>query len=179
MHSILNELRQETKDIHLELHKNPILERCQKNKLDLSDYVQMLLAFYQPWKKLMNSLDDVPIADLKPILVKRHQLLYNDLIALSVDERPLAPEKSEKSSPGQLLGMCYVVIGSSMGATQLSQNVKETLGNQPVSYLSMSPKEAGWPLLSKFLSSNETSDYPKASTSARKTFELVETYLST
>ena len=178
MDSLLVALRQETKDIHLALHKNSTLKRCQENKLDLGEYVQMLLAFYQPWKKLMSSLDDVPIKDLRPVLAKRHQLLYYDLINLNVDEKTLALQKKEQLSQGQLLGIGYVVIGSSMGATGLSQNIKKTLGDQPISYLSMSPKEAGWPLLSSFLKSKEVKDYPKTSTSARNTFKLIQTYLS-
>jgi len=178
MSSILVALRQETKEIHADLHGNPVLKRCQENKLDIDDYIQMLLAFYQPWKELIHSVEQVPISNLQPLLLQRHQLLYNDLIALNVDKIMLASEKTAVLSQDEVLGMCYVVIGSSMGAIQLSQNIKMSLGNQPRSYLSMSPKEAGWPLLSSFLKSTDAKDFPKASITARKVFKSIYEHLS-
>lgn len=178
MSNLLEALRQETRDIHTALHENPILKACQENKLSLSEYVHMLTAFYEPWKKIIPSIEHVPIDDLKPLLVHRHQLLYSDLKALNVDEEILAPEETPVLNQDELLGACYVVIGSSMGATQLSQNVKTALGNQPISYLSMSPKEAGWPLLSGFIKSRDTSDFPETSSYAREVFELIQTELS-
>lgn len=178
MQNLLVALRAGTKGIHSALHENKILKRCQENQLVLSEYVGMLLAFYQPWKKLMASIELIPVDNLSPLLIRRHKLLYDDLIALGVDEKELAIYKKEPVSLDDLLGMCYVVIGSSMGASLLSQNIKTSLGNQPVSYLSMSPKQAGWPLLSSYLSSQESIDYPKASETAEETFKLIEAYLS-
>ena len=178
MPNLLAALREKTKDTHSSLHKNPVLKRCQEEQLDLSTYNQMLLAFYQPWKKLIPKVEQVPINNLKPLLVQRHRLLHNDLTALNTGEENLVLDNTESFTHGELLGMCYVVIGSSMGATLLSQNAQATLGLQPTSYLSMSPKDAGWPILSAFLREKESKDYPKATESASEAFRLIETHLS-
>lgn len=178
MNNLLEALRENTKHIHKALHKNPILKACQEEELKLNGYIQMLTAFYEPWKKILPSIELIPFNSLKPYLVERANLLQNDLKILKVEPSKLEPNKTQITDKGELLGMCYVVIGSSMGAIQLSQNIKASLGDQPVSYLSMSPKEAGWPMLSKYLREQQENDFQNACSAAINAFEQIQLKLS-
>ena len=179
MKSLLDAMREETTQLHRALHVHPLLLSCQKGTMNKEEYRHLLAAFYSPWKLLIPAIDLVPIRSLIPKLHHRAQAIHDDLDKLHVDQ-VILDSRSLNTIPGQaeILGMCYVLIGSSMGASMLSTKIKETLHDVPVSYLSMTPKEAGWPELLGELRSIDALDYADATKSACDTFELMGKELS-
>ena len=179
MENLLDALRHETSKLHQTLHVQPLLKSCQEGTMTKEEYIHLLKAFYSPWKFLAIAIDLVPIAVLRPKLKSRMQAIQEDLMKLNVNQsifKPITPKL--KPSQKELLGMSYVLIGSSMGASMLSAKIKESLGDVPVSYLSMSPKEAGWPELVSELRRLESKDYALALTAACSTFKLIKDELS-
>jgi len=66
-----------------------------------------------------------------------------------------------------------------MGATQLSKNISESLsGRVPISYLSISPKDSGWFLLSSYLKEQQVKNFPLAIEAAKKAFQSIQDQLS-
>ncbi len=179
MDNVLQALRLRTKEMHMSLHEHPLLVSCQKGEMNRVEYVQLLKAFYSPWKLITPAISSFPIDSLKENLKQRSEAIRNDLLALEISVDSKDKSKNEDYTPGELLGISYVIIGSSMGASVLSENIKKSLGiNIPVSYLSMSPKLAGWPTLSSALRELKHEDYPKASEAAVKIFKLIDAELT-
>ncbi len=179
MENLLSKLREETTELHLALHQHPVLQACQEGTMDRAAYIHLLKAFYSPWKLLSPAIDSVPIAALKPKLQFRAKAIHHDLVHLKVDQKVLKLTNPQKTlTKEKLLGICYVLIGSSMGAGMLSASIKASLGDVPVSYLSMTPKEAGWPELVGSLRTLEAKDYPTAAGAAVDIFQLIQDQLS-
>lgn len=179
MKNLLTRLRQETTELHLALHQHPVLQACQKGTMDRAAYIHLLKAFYSPWKILSPAIATVPIPSLRPKLNFRAKAIQHDLVHLKVDKKffestPPQPRLSKE----ELLGICYVMIGSSMGAGMLSASIKASLGNVPVLYLSMTPKEAGWPELVGSLRTLDAKDYADTAIAAVDTFQLIQDQLS-
>lgn len=178
MESLLDTLRHETTEIHQTLHKNPILKACQEGTINKRQYIHLLKAFHQPWAILSPAIQAVPIVSLRPKLHLRIQAIQTDLKQLNIHENGATlTAQQDVYTESKLLGMCYVLIGSSMGASILSKNVTTSLSDVPVSYLSMTPKEAGWPELVTTLRNLDSSKYAAASTAAIDTFKLIHTNL--
>lgn len=179
MENLLTLLRKETTELHHALHQHPVLQACQKGMMDQNDYLHLLKAFYHPWKQLAPNIDSVPIASLKPKLKLRSAAIQSDLTKLKIDQNFLDATTIKKTlNKGSLLGICYVMIGSSMGAGMLSASIKKSLGDVPISYLSMTPKEAGWPELVGSLRALDADDYSEAGTAALETFKLIQDQLN-
>lgn len=179
METLLDNLRRKTTTLHHALHKHPLLISCQTGTLKKKEYTQVLRAFYQPYKVLMPVIDDIPIDGLIPKLKNRIQAIHSDLETLKVAHEVAALESPKSAlSKDAILGVCYVVIGSSMGAAMLSAKISEAISNVPVTYLSMTPKEAGWQELVSALRSYNAENYPLAADAACDSFKLINDALS-
>ena len=179
METLLDKLRRDTTILHQELHKHPLLISCQNGTLKKKEYSQVLRAFYQPYKLLIPVIDEILIDTLIPKLKNRIQAIHSDLEDLEIDHEVAALESPKSAlSKDATLGVCYVVIGSSMGAAMLSAKISEAISNVPVTYLSMTPKEAGWPELVSALRSYDAENYPLAADAACHSFKLISDALS-
>ncbi|MFD0992404.1 hypothetical protein [Tenacibaculum geojense] len=178
MESLLNSLRYSTSKVHSAIHNNHILNACQEKKITLNEYKQMLWAFYKPWRDLIPNINKLKIPELKPKLVIRHHKIYDDLIHLNINPSNLVLNNESQLSEKEILGILYVVLGSSMGSKQLATNLKQTLKNIPYTYLAMSPKEAGWDILTNYLKSQTDSDYSVSNKAAITTFKIIDLELS-
>lgn len=175
MSNLLDTLRQQTSKKHMALHEHPLLKACQMQKMDTAGYIRLLTAFYSPWKLVLPNLSSVPIEPLRSKLELRGKAIQKDLLELGISTEH---STETKVSEGKLLGICYVVIGSSMGAAMLSTSIRNSIGDVPVSYLSMTPKQAGWPELSSSLRLLHKDDYPEAGIGALETFAQIDYQLS-
>ncbi len=179
MRNLLDMMRQETTELHHALHEHPLLMSCQQGTMNKAEYVHLVSSFYKPWQLLIPSIDQVPINSLVPKLHARANAIRDDLNFLHVEKSiveigiPVSTLSKDK-----LLGMCYVLIGSSLGASMLCAKIKDTLGDVPMSYLSMSPKEAGWPELVGALRSLDVEKFASAPAAACDTFALIGKELS-
>lgn len=178
MSNLLEKLREETRDLHIALHVHPVLKLCQQQQMNKESYIRLLKAFYSPWKLIVPSISSFPIEALRPKLLLRAEAIQDDLLNLNVDITVFSAINEKMLDEQELLGMAYVVVGSSMGASMLSASILASLGNVPISYLSMTPKKAGWPELSATLRNNNTADHSVATSAAVSTFSLIQTQLS-
>lgn len=177
MSDLLTALRQETGVIHNALHEHPILIACQEARLNTQEYIHILKAFYAPWLDLIPAVESVPLPALRTCLATRAKALGNDLDDLNIKVH--TPTQRANFTECELLGICYVLVGSSLGATQLRKSIRSALGPVvPISYMSISPKDAGWPLLAGHLRSLEADQYPKACLAAKNVFECIQMELS-
>jgi len=179
MSNLLETLRKETRDLHNSIHEHPILLACQESCLNINEYSNMLKAFYLPWQTLLPAVKKVPIDSLQTCLFKRAEAIQSDLKSLNIN-----PNKLENSdvllnpSEDELIGICYVLVGSSMGASILQKKIRKNLKTVPISYLSLSPRESGWPILSSYLKTLVSHDYPKAAYAAQNVFRMIHKELS-
>lgn len=179
MSNLLDNLRKETNTMHMALHVHPVLRLCQKKRMDRAGYIRLLKAFYSPWKLIVPSISSFPIEALRSKLLLRADAIQDDLLSMNVDLTLHSAATKNVLNEEEMLGIAYVIIGSSMGAAMLSDSIVAALGNVPISYLSMSPKKAGWPELSLELRSLSTEKFPQTAHAAKKTFDLIHKELST
>lgn len=179
MRTLLEALRAETGPLHQALHHHPVMRACQQGGLDRGGYVRMLRAFDRSWSGLRPQIASVPWAPLRSALQGRARALRDDLEALDGVEAVEADAVVDLvPDPGAWLGESYVLVGSSLGARQLQDSVRGALGaDVPMSYLSMSPRAAGWPRLVARLRSLSAVDYPHACAAACRTFEAIQAAL--
>ena len=179
MLDLLTALRRATDDAHQALHAHPLLVACLADRLDEGGYRRMLQAFYAPWQTFLPRVGAVPLRALQPGLIHRAQALRADLTTLGIDP-PTAEEPGHKLPAGEdaLLGACYVLVGSSLGATLLRAHVKAALPTAPHAYFSISPREAGWPLLLAHLRTLAARHHPTALPAANGVFQHIQTALS-
>ena len=178
MVSLLHALRQATRTQHECLHHHPLLVACQERRLNLAQYGTMLRAFYAPWQYLLPAIDQLPLSEIKPHLIQRASLIENDLAELNIPCTAL--KKSEKLqclNADECLGIAYVLLGSSLGATTLVECIKTSLPDAPIRYMSHSPKAAGWPLLVHFLQAQNAEQNPGTVRAAQNTFGMIEAAL--
>ncbi|WP_010178196.1 biliverdin-producing heme oxygenase [Aquimarina agarilytica] len=179
MENVLTKLRQETSKIHQELHEDPLLKSCEQGLMNKSEYIQMLKAFYSPWKRISPFIANVPIEALKTKLEHRNQAIRKDLYELNVEPSFLELTTDiQNIDEDILLGISYVLIGSSMGGTILSEKIKSSMGDVPLSYMSMTPKEAGWPELVAQLRVLDAKKHTSITIAAIETFKAIQTELT-
>jgi heme oxygenase len=179
MKNLLDVLRNETSDIHERLHEHPFMLKCLSTGLNAIEYNQLLQVFEAPFTTLVNKIKLVEPANLRPILVIRHNLLLSDLKELDpsyqVNQQinQIAEDNLEFNSAMEVLGSTYALVGSSLGAQQLRTAVTAALDNPPVSYLSQSPIASGWPQLAKYLRAQTYTQKPGVTQGAVKVFEYI------
>lgn len=177
MTDLLNALRVGTRSMHTDLHRHPSMEKIAAGVLTLQEYRHMLLAFYSPWKQIAPAVDLLDAPPLQQCLLARTSRLREDLLALGV---ALGNEKASCSplTKSELWGSTYVMVGASLGATQLSKQIAVILPNAPLAYFSMTPSEAGWPLLKDHLVQMNAALYGEAIVAAQNTFRAIGHQLS-
>lgn len=177
--SALAELRSVTNDVHERLHNHPVLSCLTKSDLTLRDYMWTLFAFERFYHNIFIALDcsDFGFFDSK------YRLINKDLKALRFKENPLPKCQylQYEGVPDQILGVKYVMIGSSLGGALISKNIEKQLhlnqdnGN---SFFGSSPKKIGigWNSFLETLE-QECKHVQRCTDAALKTFEGLEQWL--
>lgn len=170
--TLLDQLRGATGQVHQELHVHPLMNLLSTGQLTEASYRDLLVAFARPWSPLMAHLSDFPMDGLKHVLAHRFEALKNDLQVLG---HALVHQDASLGEQGELVGMAYAVVGSSMGAQSLSGLVAQSLPDAPRAYLSMSPKVAGWPVVAAQLRTASPHAWPGAARGALWAFTQIKT----
>ena len=183
MKNLLDVLRNETSGIHERLHHHPFMLKCLNTGLNVIEYSQLLQTFEVPFSSLVNKIKLVEPANLRPMLVIRHNLLLSDLAELNTSYQAdrqinhISEDNLEFNSAMEVLGCTYALVGSSLGAQQLRTAIGAALNNAPVNYLSQSPLASGWPQLAKYLRAQTYNQNPEVIQGAVKVFEYISNNL--
>ncbi|MCA1798821.1 MAG: biliverdin-producing heme oxygenase, partial [Xanthomonadaceae bacterium] len=134
---ILEQLREQTRSAHLALEAQPLLKGLLSSRLTNTEYgelLQSMLAFYQPleWKLIPATatlLGRHPNPDYR--YLPRAPLLADDCRVLGIGSPGLSdiPEKSQlEGSAAYMLGVLYVIEGSTQGGRYIANHLANTLG---------------------------------------------------
>ena len=134
---ILEQLREQTRSAHLALEAQPLLKRLMSSRLTETDYGQLLqsmLAFYQslelelvPATKALLGRHPDPDYHYLP----RTPLLVNDCRVLGLASPGLIHLPLDfrlNGSGANLLGVLYVIEGSTQGGRLIARHLADTLG---------------------------------------------------
>ena len=126
-------LRDATAPLHKQLNQQPLLAALLGKELTLADYQQLLGTYYSLYHQLEVAIklyiSQQPIAfDYQPRY--KTTLLLNDLSYWHITPEPLRCQIDlpEITSLGQLLGILYVLEGSTLGANFIAQHLKLSYG---------------------------------------------------
>ena len=127
-------LREATHDQHIRLHKHPLLATIMQPNYQLSDYHKLLLAYFELYQfveaRIQQYLNDHTV---NFSYKERSKLpwLVNDLAFFHI--KPIACNNLSLpvlnfphiTSLGQLVGILYVLEGSTLGASHMAQKLAE------------------------------------------------------
>lgn len=127
------QLRDATAPLHKQLNEQPLLEALLGKELPLADYQQLLGIYYSLYHQLEAAIKTY--LRLQPIDFNyqpryKTPLLLNDLKYWHIKPEPLRCQIDlpELNSLGALLGLLYVLEGSSLGANFIAQHLKLSYG---------------------------------------------------
>ena len=126
-------LREATAPLHSQLNQQPLLVALLGKELPLADYQQLLGSYYSLYHQLEAAIKlyitQQPIDfDYQPRY--KTPLLLNDLKYWHIKPEPLACQivVPDLNSLGALLGLLYVLEGSTLGGQFIAQHLKLTYG---------------------------------------------------
>ena len=175
--SVLEHLRKATHELHENLHNHPILKSITNGSIIKTDYTKLLLSFYQIWNRLQPNFSSDNLDFFRPNLEKRMELLKLDLHDLGLKNIEKKLVNDSKFTDSQAIAASYILLGSSLGAKELRKNIETTLPDVPCRYFKMTPKEAGWPRLTKKFSHLMLSDFPHVGIDGKFIFRQIESQL--
>lgn len=148
--SLLQLLRQQTRQDHHNLDHHPLLQQLLDPTLDQEGYAGILHALYRPQCFMEASVEAGCLhlgLDPGQLSARRSPTLAQDLIELN---RPVPDATAEASlltadSPGMLIGQRYVLEGARKGSIIVARQVCKTLGPAtPMSYFINADPEPNW-----------------------------------
>lgn len=125
--SVLPALREATNAVHERLHVHPVTSVLVSPSLNEADYIKALRAFFGFHKAVEATSGTLPtVYDI----VHKSRLIESDLKTLKADIASQAPcpPVALGQSANDLLGMMYVVEGSSLGGRVIAKNIARVLG---------------------------------------------------
>ncbi|MGM0481905.1 MAG: biliverdin-producing heme oxygenase [Pseudomonadota bacterium] len=191
--SILEQLREQTRPAHAALEAQALLQRLLSSQLTEREYGQLLqsmLAFYQSLESELIPATAALLArhpDPDYRYLPRAPLLANDCRALGFDSRdvnhsPVSPRLD--GSGVYLLGVLYVIEGSSQGGRLIARHLDHTLGikqNSGASFFNIHRWDNSWTAfrqwLSRDLAYHYQDDIKKMIKGANTTFSTLHSHL--
>jgi len=126
-------LRDATAPLHNQLNQQPWLTALLSKELALPHYQQLLSIYYSLYHQLeitiKQCIKEQPIAfDYQPRY--KTPLLLNDLAYWHIQPEPLCCQVSVPAinSLGALLGLLYVLEGSTLGASHIAKHLQQSYG---------------------------------------------------
>lgn len=176
--NILEKLKTETRPEHVRLEKDLNLMR---DDLSLKEYIGILKRFYGFYRALESKVDFEPERRRVPKLEK-------DLRHFGVDPQSvkLADQLPETSTEAHLMGLMYVLEGSTLGGTVLLKHFKEKFNLSPdagISYFCGYGEETVlmWKNFQNRLltfSESKSSEDVQVIMNAKRTFEVLRDWLT-
>ena len=178
MIALLSQLRQATAQVHERMHEHPFMLATFGDAWSRPRYAHFLRAMAPPWRALEDALHAPAsplITQLAGLISPRHALICGDLTALG-EPLPAAPSGSAALREGEVLGLAYTMVGSSMGARLLLKAVRERDALAPTRYFEGPGAPSDWPPLRHLLAAVQLPalDQELATARALLTFEDLE-----
>lgn len=135
-HSILEKIKEQTKESHLSLEKNKQLSLLTDKNLEVPQYVDILKKFYGFFAPLESKINQFPsLHNFIPDLNDRRKStsLLTDIACFSKTDNK-APQTAEGkelpsiSTVAEAFGCLYVMEGSTLGGRFIYKNLQNTLG---------------------------------------------------
>lgn len=185
---LLRLLRLETAEEHARLEAHELVRPLQSAGLDEPAYARFLRVFHGYYEALEGRLEPA-LRDFGSHLpngyryVARRPALAGDLEDLDVPlsgGRSPHPRLPEMNGPAELLGVLYVVEGSTLGGRVLAPRITQQLALVPgraTRYLHLY-ETADWPILRRWLETTQPgADFSAIGAAARDTFRTLREYL--
>ncbi len=191
--TVLEQLREQTRPAHVALEAQPLLKRLLSSRLTAMEYgrlIQSMLAFYQALESELEPataalLERHPDPDYR--YLPRVPLLTNDCRALGCDSSGLIQRPIELRLEGggaYLIGVLYVIEGSTQGGRFISKHLAQTLGlneNSGASFFNIHQRNNSWAAFRSWLSTDLERNYQDDTRSiiegANMTFSTLHTHL--
>ncbi|MFK7988288.1 MAG: biliverdin-producing heme oxygenase [Sandaracinaceae bacterium] len=175
--SLLDALRAATARPHERLHQHQFMQELEGAGLNRPRYRTLLRAFLHPWQRLERHLEDAAHAGPWRALIQvRATDIEADLAALGSPTRAGQNPRVHMHDDAAL-GAAYALVGSSMGAPSLRAAVVRAEPDASTRFLGLSPREAGWPALARYLRSTTTEDPATVCDGARDVFQSIHAAL--
>lgn len=190
---LLEQLREHTRPAHVALEAQPLLKRLLSSRLTEVEYVRLLqsmLVFYQTVEsKLIPAtaalLRQHPVPDYR--YLPRAPLLANDCRVLGCASPGLIHPPIElrlEGSGAYLIGVLYVIEGSTQGGRFIAKHLAQTLGldeNSGASFFNIHQWNNSWAAFRSWLSTDLERHYQGDTRSiiegANMTFSTLHTHL--
>ena len=185
MNSLLEHLRQETSDLHNQLHQHPFMLKLVDKKLSLEEYQSMLETFLIPWQYLYQHKNYLKHNDLETEIDSKQKILHQDIDHLKqitakqkawltplVKQSYLQKLNQEAIEPS-VWGLSYTLFGSGLGAKVLKKTITQSLSLAPVNYLSHDKEHVAWRIVSSHLNNINIKDNVSVINSSKQTFQFI------
>lgn len=135
-HTILEQIKEQTKESHINLENNPQLSLLTSTNLEIPKYLNILKKFYGFFAPLELKIDQFPlIYSFIPDLKERRKAtaLLTDIACISPKDNKEPQIANFKELPSvsnvaEALGCLYVMEGSTLGGRFIYKNLNKTLG---------------------------------------------------
>ncbi|QIB65452.1 biliverdin-producing heme oxygenase [Kineobactrum salinum] len=168
---VLQQLREQTRPAHLALEAQPALKRLLSSRLTNREYghlLQSMLAFYHSLESELIPataalLERYPAADYR--YLARAPLLASDCRALGHDSSGFTHSPIAFCLDGSaacLLGVLYVIEGSTQGGRLIARHLSDTLGvgrNSGASFFNIGRRDNSWAAFRRWLAQDLVYSY--------------------
>jgi heme oxygenase (biliverdin-IX-beta and delta-forming) len=166
--AILQQLREQTRPAHVALEAQPQLKKLLSSRLTVLEYSQLLQAMLAFYRSLEPELVPATAAllerhpDPEYRYLPRAPLLLNDCQALGCVDSGFMPGPGEfrlDGSGAQLLGVLYVLEGSTLGGKLIASHLARTLGlseGSGASFFHNHQGERSWMAFRRWVGGNST-----------------------
>lgn len=160
---LLRQLREQTRPAHQALETQPLLKRLLSPQLTKAEYGQLLQAMLAFYQSLETELIPATAALLRRYpdpdyrYLPRAPLLVNDCRALGCESSGFISPSTEPRLDGSgdyLLGVLYVIEGSTQGGRFIARHLSDTLGvdgGSGASFFNIHQWNSSWPAFRRWI----------------------------
>lgn len=188
MENLRTKLKNSTQDAHTKIESNPVLAKLLSPSIDKETYRSILLRYFGFFSsiesQLVRSGGDAVIPDLRERF--RAPRLRNDLLALGltqqeIDSAPRATEIPTTSTKSEVLGVMYVLEGSTLGGMLIAKHLRSFpyFGESTGSFFLTDPQALSqrWKAFLDLLETSSDIDEASAVEAASLTFTLLDRWM--
>jgi heme oxygenase (biliverdin-IX-beta and delta-forming) len=186
--NLRTKLKNSTQAAHTKIESNPVLAKLLSPSIDEKTYRAILLRYFGFFSNIESQLVDSGGDAAIPNLRERFRAprLRNDLLALGLSEQEInsAPRASEiprTSTKSEVLGVMYVLEGSTLGGMLIAKHLRSFpfFGETTGSFFLTDPQALSqrWKAFLELLETSSDLDEASAVEAASSTFTLLDRWM--